>query len=565
MIWIPARYNHEILPPPFSKERCKMETPISPVKFPELIIGIAGPIGVNIEALCETIATSLKQVEYKHELIKLTDEMPRFEPDKAEETAPDHYHQMMWKMDRANALRLHFCSPEVMARIAIQAIREIRTSKTGSVDTPKPSVAYIIRQLKLPQEVTLLRRVYGRQFILISAYASETQRLAEIEAQLAKTLPTDTAPTEVTHLAGKLIARDAREDDDGGYGQNLSETFHLADLFTHGLDKNKMERTIDRFFQAFFGRNDISPSKEEFGLYAAKSAALRSADLSRQVGAAIFSEDGELVTQGCNEVPKALGGNYWDGDDPDNRDIRKGHDPNDKLKKEVIRNVIERLGSKGFLAEKLSSVGNSFQIVDYLTDKKHDDGVLADAHVMDLTEYGRIVHAEMNAVCDAARTGRSIKGTTLYCTTFPCHNCAKHLIASGVRRVVFLEPYPKSKAYELYADEIQIEADQDETRVAFMPFLGISPYRYRDIFQKGKRKTGGKADKWYDKGPKPILEIEFPSYSKTELWALVPLIGKVVSENKEAAKSASGSAGPTPAPNSNQNSANGQGATNGDG
>ncbi|WP_321380273.1 anti-phage dCTP deaminase [Rhizobium sp.] len=490
----------------------------------------------DIEALCETISQALAQVKYQSYLVKLTDEMGRFEQEKAEEVAADLHSQMNWKMDRANALRSHFKSQEVMSRIAIQAIREIRRSKTSSVDKPQHSVAYIIRQLKLPQEVTLLRRVYGRQFILVSAYASEAQRLAAMEQQLAKSLPTDTSSTDVTHLAGKLIARDAKEDGHGDYGQNLSETFHLADLFTHGLDKNKMETTIERFFQAFFGRNDISPSREEFGLYAAKSASLRSADLSRQVGAAIFSEDGELVTQGCNEVPKALGGNYWDGDDPDNRDISKGHDPNDKLKKEVIRNVVERLQTKGFLSDTLTSVGNSFKIVDYLTDKKNENGVLSDAHVMDLTEYGRIVHAEMNAVCDAARIGRSVKGSTLYCTTFPCHNCAKHLIASGIKQVVFLEPYPKSKAYELYADEIQIEADQDPNRVAFIPFLGISPYRYRDIFQKGKRKTGGKADKWYSGEPKPMLEIEFPSYSKVEQWALVPLIGAVFDEVDEPKK-----------------------------
>lgn len=503
-----------------------METPILPNKFPELIIGIAGPIGVNIEALCESIGKALSQVKYKHYLVKLTDEMARFEPEKAVEASTDHYSQMMWKMDRANALRSHYKSPEVMASIAIQAIREIRRSKTGSVDKFQPSAAYIIRQLKLPQEVTLLRRVYGRQFILVSAYASEPQRLEAIESQLTESLDTDTSSTGISNLAGLLVARDAKEDGDGDYGQNLGETFHLADLFTHGVDKNKMVRTIERFFQAFFGRNDVSPSREEFGLYTAKSASLRSADLSRQVGAAIFSEEGELITQGCNEVPKALGGNYWDGDEPDNRDIRKGHDPNDKLKKEVIRNVIERLQKKGFLSEALTSVGNSFKVVDYLTDKKNQGGVLSDAQVMDLTEYGRIVHAEMNAVCDAARTGRSIKGTTLYCTTFPCHNCAKHLIASGVSKVVFLEPYPKSKAYELYADEIQIESDQDPSRVAFMPFLGVSPYRYRDIFQKGKRKTSGKAHEWYDGDPKPMLDIEFPSYSNAERWALRPLIGE---------------------------------------
>ena len=73
-------------------------------------------------------------------------------------------------------------------------------------------------------------------------------------------------------------------------------------------------------------------------------------------------------------------------------------------------------------------------------------GALKDAAVMDLTEYGRVVHAEMHALCDAARLGKAIKGATLYCTTFPCHNCTKHILAAGIRRVVYIEPYPKSLA-----------------------------------------------------------------------------------------------------------------------
>ena len=65
--------------------------------------------------------------------------------------------------------------------------------------------------------------------------------------------------------------------------------------------------------------------------------------------------------------------------------------------------------------------------------------------VGNVTEYGRMVHAEMNAMSDAARLGRSLKGSTIFVTTYPCHNCAKHLIAAGIERIVFVEPYPKAK------------------------------------------------------------------------------------------------------------------------
>ena len=63
----------------------------------------------------------------------------------------------------------------------------------------------------------------------------------------------------------------------------------------------------------------------QYGMSIAQNAAYRSSDLSRQIGAVIFSESGEILSQGCNEVPKAFGGSYWDGELPDHRDIKIGN------------------------------------------------------------------------------------------------------------------------------------------------------------------------------------------------------------------------------------------------
>ena len=289
---------------------------------------------------------------------------------------------------------------------------------------------------------------------------------------------------------------------------------------------------LERFIQALFGRNDIAPMKAEYGMYTAASASLRSSDLSRQVGAAIFSMDGELVTQGCNEVPRALGGTYWDQEEPDYRDVRIGFDPNEEFKRHILRDLFERLARKGLLSPKALEVGPPSRIVEQVTrrgtsptgeDSAGEDGALIGADIMDLTEYGRVVHAEMCAICDAARLGRSIKNTVLFCTTFPCHNCTKHIIASGIRRVIHLEPYPKSKAKQLHAKEIEIETIS-ETRVSFLPFIGISPFRYRDIFQKGRRKTDrGQARKWYHDEPRPLIDIVSPSYLEEEQFEISAL------------------------------------------
>src|SRR4029077_14612650 len=82
---------------------------------------------------------------------------------------------------------------------------------------------------------------------------------------------------------------------------------------------------------------------------------------------------------------------------------------------------------------------------------------LKGSRLTNLTEFVRAVHAEMEAILSAARTGVSTRRAILYCTTFPCHNCAKHIIDAGIKRVVYIEPYAKSLSSTLHEDAISLE------------------------------------------------------------------------------------------------------------
>lgn len=497
------------------------------IQHPELIFGIAGPIGVDMDEITDSLENALKSVRYDAHIIKLTSVMKDYTVEVEEPSEKDLYTEINYKMDYANALCAKHKSGDTLARIAVRSITLIRKKIQNSEESLPTNTAYIIRQLKRPDEVALLRQIYGRQFILVSAYGPTEERRAKIAAKLRRSL---IPPDEVDDKVSFLIERDASEDEPNG--QQLRETFHLADVFIDGISRRDMDAMTNRFIQAFFGRTDISPSKDEYGMYAAKSASLRSADLSRQVGAAIFTREGELITQGCNEVPKAFGGTYWDLETPNFRDVNIGHDPNDLLKRELLFDLFKRLSDHGLLSEKALSYGTPAHIVENVTkkakpDSSENDGALVGASVMDLTEYGRVVHAEMCAMCDAARNGRSVKGAILYCTTFPCHNCTKHILACGIQRVVYMEPYPKSKAKDLHQNEIEIEKEA-AGKVSFVPFIGVSPFRYRDIFQKGKRKRGdGTARRWYHSSDTetPMVEVLAPTYPDVENTAIATLFG----------------------------------------
>lgn len=64
-------------------------------------------------------------------------------------------------------------------------------------------------------------------------------------------------------------------------------------------------------------------------------------------------------------------------------------------------------------------------------------------------ELCRGLHAEQNSIIQAALSGVSIRGGTLYTTHFPCGLCAKMIINSGIKRVVYGCDYPDSLSQEL--------------------------------------------------------------------------------------------------------------------
>jgi cytidine deaminase len=161
----------------------------------------------------------------------------------------------------------------------------------------------------------------------------------------------------------------------------------------------------------------------------------------------------------------------------------------------MLSDVIRRLQKAGCLIEQLAKK-ETREVVEELA--SHVD--MRDAQVMSVIEFGRCVHAEMAAIVDAARRGAAVDGATLFSTTFPCHECARHIVAAGIRRVVYVEPYPKSLVNELYPDSIQVDADSHSgTHVDFEPFVGVAPRRYLDLFSLGemdRKDKMGRIQEW---------------------------------------------------------------------
>ncbi len=200
-------------------------------------------------------------------------------------------------------------------------------------------------------------------------------------------------------------------------------------------------------------------------MFLAFSVAMRFADLSRQVGAVIVSSNREVLAMGYNDPPRFSGGLYFEGAEPECRDFKLGMDSNSTERQRILEEVLSHVKS-----------------VKTLSDSESEEllKLLKSNSLSSITEYGRAAHAEMEVVLSCVRRSISCQGASLYATTFPCHNCARHIIAAGIKKVVYVEPYPKSKALTLHSDALSNEPD--DKKVEFSPFEGVGPRRFLDFF-----------------------------------------------------------------------------------
>jgi deoxycytidylate deaminase len=425
----------------------------------EIVIALVAAVGCDLEYFNNLIKNELDLYGYSSELIRISsDFLSAIKPPNPNITKLGKISHFMTS---GNEYRNLSENNSALAYAAISEISKRRSESLGQ-DEPAPLLnkAWIIRSLKNPEEVVALRKSYGDSLFVVGIYSSFEKRRDNLVRKLMA--------NEDETMVDDLIKRDADEGPSNGHGQHTSDTFHLSDFFIDA-DKSKEQNAYDveRIFQLVFSNPYITPTFDEYAMYMAFSASTRSADLSRQVGA-VLCKDSNILSTGANDVPKANGGLYWPQrnehgkvvDTDDGRDYTRNGDANKAALSEIIDDLIEIL-----------DLENTNEI----------KGKLKKSKLNDITEYGRIVHAEMEAILSCGRSNNSTVETALYCTTFPCHNCAKHIIAAGIKRVIYVEPYSKSRATDFHSDSVTFSGTKDGY-ISFEPFVGVGPRSFLNLF-----------------------------------------------------------------------------------
>lgn len=496
----------------------------------ELVIALACAVGTNIKIVIDKMQEQLEKLGYTTVHIKVSRELiePSMEQKTSEQTSAGQRSNDL--MDQGNYLRkvtkCNWIMASGVANIISRKRSKTEPSKVESLpkNQPLPKTAFIIDSLKHPEEAEKLREIYPIGFYLFAINESEESRRNYL------IYDKNMAPVE----ADRLIRRDMDEKE--SYGQHTRDVFELADfhLSTNDYmwDKEKsevyddqvkgyhLEIQIERILNLIFGHPYTTPTFDEYAMFMAYSSGLRSADLSRQVGA-VIAKGHDIIATGANDVPAFGGGQYWPDDItykdiPNGRDYVRGYDSNKVELHRIINEIVDLFDY---------TEGDVSEVDPKLKEQVRD--VLLQSSLKDLTEFGRPVHAEMAAIMSCARNGISLKGATLYCSTFPCHNCAKHIISAGISRVVYIEPYPKSKTQELYNDSISIT--NEENKVGFQEFVGIGPRRFYDLFSmrlstgsRIKRKDkDGNCITWSEKEARVRCQMLSTSYLDKELMEAV--------------------------------------------
>ena len=465
---------------------------------------MVGAVGAGVSKTAAELKYILEtEYGYDVEIVKAS-ELIRENADKTKnpnpsETASDRIKDLQ---QIGTELRDNFGEDYVAAK-AIEKIAVQRKAGGGydeSKAVPQPMrirQCTIIDSLKHPKETHLLRRVYGGIYWQFTIFAPEIIREMRLRGM----------GIEKDDLPG-IFTRD-ENDKEGDHGQKVSKTAYLSDFFIRndGENDTRLKAVLQRYLEIGFNISVHTPTTNEAGMYAAVSAASKSACLSRQVGAAIYSADGELISVGWNDVPKSGGGLYAaENGGEDHRCYLWGGKlcHNDRKKEELYVKIFKKLDSKGLLSETANE------------DKLRE--ALIKTPVKDLIEYSRSIHAEMEAIVSAGRAGKTgMVGGILFTTTFPCHNCARHIVAAGISRVYYVEPYAKSLALELHSDSIGVTAEEAQKKVAFLQYEGVGPDSVLKLFHHGiERKVNGKVRVMDKKTALPVLPPPMDGFTTHE-------------------------------------------------
>ncbi len=309
--------------------------------------------------------------------------------------------------------------------------------KIDDIISKDPQQNFVVESIRNPSEIYFFRNKYT-EFILIGVFADYDVRWNRVKSTYNNSK--DTFDADEAKDKGLL---------EPVYGQRISDCFFESDLiilnnedFLCNADNENyqnMKSKIEAYLKALRDPQNSNPTLPETLMAAAYTSGRRSKCYKRKVGAIIADKYNRIISSGFNGVPiglqecKSHYGKCY-------RDIKR---------KEISEKICNNLN------------------VDI------ENGCNAVKSNVKLLELCRSLHGEESAILNLVGRGTDLSGSTMYVTTFPCNLCANKIVQSGIKNVVYFEPYPVQEAKEIFK----------EANVIAKPFEGVTFRAFFKFYQ----------------------------------------------------------------------------------
>jgi deoxycytidylate deaminase len=349
---------------------------------------------------------------------------------------------------------------------------------------------FVIENFRNPFEAEYFRLRYY-EFFLISVHCNSKERLRrEYEANPIYR-KRKLSQEQIEPYFHMIDRRDSGEDNKYNelHKQNVRDAVHLADIAI--INEQKMDDFQDKvlkYYTLIRNPGAFHPSNDELFMHIAYSMSLRSKCISRKVGAVIVGERGYIIGAGWNEVGE---GQIGCGD----RIIQDIVETNEncipievKGKTEFRTYLLKKYGSRPnvsfcfreeyekYLNQAKTSSGKSGEKRNIFQSVAGSDSQQSSSKFK-AQQFCRALHAEENAIIQTAKLGGvGVLNGTIYTTTFPCELCAKKIYQSGIKKIIYTEPYPDAISEDVFL------GDGIKT-VEIQPFEGVKSHSYYRLYK----------------------------------------------------------------------------------
>ena len=474
----------------------------------EKFVGLVGPVGAGTSVVAGILQHKFVQQGYDVELIKVSQlirsisvpaslGIKRLDPELAGCMHNAHY----WGNEiRRGVYKNNVEDHAAIARLVLQFIMKCRSQRVehtefgGFVNSIRKPMVYLIDSLRNPAESEVLRKVYHNSFYLLGVVCDATIREERVRRKLFQS--SERVGPEIVVKLREILENDQSTDDK--YGQQVANTLLDADYFVdNGEDwgshftNAQIYTDLGRFVDWVAGTNSLIATVAEEAMYEAHKASLQNATLLNQIGASLVDEDGQFVGTGSSDIPPggdAVFKNAFSTSKNVNGRCIFCNNPN-------FFDMIEHDQMIDEIVEKVSNMASE-------VDAGELTYIIREVLLKHKLEFSRIIHAEIDAIITAIRSGISTIGCKMFVTSFPCQACIGYIASAGVNEVIYIEPYPAAEIFKQFDDSITPSASGwippssmrliyssdvanqvKHSRVLFRPYVGIAPRRFAEVFQ----------------------------------------------------------------------------------